>query len=152
MIDSQSYIKKKSNIKLEINSILKKIKNTPIMILFNKIDIYKISDNDFSDLNMDKVQISAKNKTGIKSLINKLTLNFKNNKDQTLITNARHYSALLKTNKSVSNIKKGLSNNIPGDLLSIDIKEAIENLGEITGEITNDELLGNIFGKFCIGK
>ena len=152
MIDSQSYIKKKSNIKLEINSILKKIKNTPIMILFNKIDIYKISDNDFSDLNMDKVQISAKNKTGIKSLINKLILNFKNDKDQTLITNARHYSALLKTNKSVSNIKKGLSNNIPGDLLSIDIKEAIESLGEITGEITNDELLGNIFGKFCIGK
>ena len=152
MIDSQSYIKKKSNIKLEINSILKKIKNTPIMILFNKIDIYKISDNDVSDLNMDKVQISAKNKTGIKSLINKLILNFKNDKDQTLITNARHYSALLKTNKSVSNIKKGLSNNIPGDLLSIDIKEAIENLGEITGEITNDELLGNIFGKFCIGK
>ena len=152
MIDSQSYIKKKSNIKLEINSILKKIKNTPIMILFNKIDIYKISDNDLSDLNMDKVQISAKNKTGIKSLINKLILNFKNDKDQTLITNARHYSALLKTNKSVSNIKKGLSNNIPGDLLSIDIKEAIENLGEITGEITNDELLGNIFGKFCIGK
>ena len=152
MIDSQSYIKKKSNIKLEINSILKKIKNTPIMILFNKIDIYKISDNDMSDLNMDKVQISAKNKTGIKSLINKLILNFKNDKDQTLITNARHYSALLKTNKSVSNIKKGLSNNIPGDLLSIDIKEAIENLGEITGEITNDELLGNIFGKFCIGK
>jgi len=152
MIDSQSYIKKKSNIKLEINSILKKIKNTPIMILFNKIDIYKISDNDMSDLNMDKVQISAKNKTGIKTLINKLILNFKNDKDQTLITNARHYSALLKTNKSVSNIKKGLSNNIPGDLLSIDIKEAIENLGEITGEITNDELLGNIFGKFCIGK
>ena len=152
MIDSQSYIKKKSNIKLEINSILKKIKNTPIMILFNKIDIYKISDNDVSDLNMDKVQISAKNKTGIKTLINKLILNFKNDKDQTLITNARHYSALLKTNKSVSNIKKVLSNNIPGDLLSIDIKEAIENLGEITGEITNDELLGNIFGKFCIGK
>ena len=152
MIDSQSYIKKKSNIKLEINSILKKIKNTPIMILFNKIDIYKISDNDMSDLNMDKVQISAKNKTGIKTLINKLILNFKNDKDQTLITNARHYSALLKTNKSVSNIKKGLSNNIPGDLLSIDIKEAIESLGEITGEITNDELLGNIFGKFCIGK
>ena len=152
MIDSQSYIKKKSNIKLEINSILKKIKNTPIMILFNKIDIYKISDNDVSDLHMDKVQISAKNKTGIKTLINKLILNFKNDKDQTLITNARHYSALLKTNKSVSNIKKGLSNNIPGDLLSIDIKEAIESLGEITGEITNDELLGNIFGKFCIGK
>ena len=152
MIDSQSYIKKKSNIKLEINSILKKIKNTPIMILFNKIDIYKISDNDMSDLNMDKVQISAKNKTGIKTLINKLILNFKNDKDQTLITNARHYSALLKTNKSVSNIKKGLSNNIPGDLLSIDIKEAIESLGELTGEITNDELLGNIFGKFCIGK
>lgn len=152
MIDSQSYIKKKSNIKLEINSILKKIKNTPIMILFNKIDIYKISDNDMSGLNMDKLQISAKNKTGIKTLINKLILNFKNDKDQTLITNARHYSALLKTNKSVSNIKKGLSNNIPGDLLSIDIKEAIENLGEITGEITNDELLGNIFGKFCIGK
>ena len=152
MIDSHSYIKKKSNIKSEIDSILKKIKNTPIMILFNKIDIYKISDNDISDLSIDKVQISAKNKTGIKKLINKLILNFKNDKDQTLITNARHYNALLKTNKSVLNIKKGLSNNIPIDLLSIDIKEAIENLGEITGEITNDELLGNIFGKFCIGK
>ena len=122
------------------------------MILFNKIDIYKISDNDISDLSINKVLISAKNKTGIKSLINKLISNFRNDKDQMLITNARHYSALLKTNKSVLNIKKGLSNNIPGDLLSIDIKEAIENLGEITGEITNDELLGNIFGKFCIGK
>ena len=54
--------------------------------------------------------------------------------------------------KSIKNIKKGLKNQLSGDLLSVDIKQALNSLGEITGEITNEEVLGNIFKNFCIGK
>jgi tRNA modification GTPase len=69
-----------------------------------------------------------------------------------VVSNARHYEALQNALKAVVNISKGLDNDLSGDLLSIDINEALHYLGEISGEITNDELLGNIFGKFCIGK
>ena len=51
-----------------------------------------------------------------------------------------------------SGIKKGIENGVTGDLLSIDLRKAIDSIGEITGQITNDEMLGNIFSNFCIGK
>ena len=69
-----------------------------------------------------------------------------------VVSNARHYEALQNALKSIINIKMGLENELSGDLLSVDINEALHFLGEISGEITNDELLGNIFSKFCIGK
>lgn len=69
-----------------------------------------------------------------------------------VVSNARHYEALKNALKAVVNIQKGLEKDLSGDLLSIDINEALHFLGEISGEITNDELLGNIFSKFCIGK
>lgn len=69
-----------------------------------------------------------------------------------VVSNARHYDSLQNALKAVLNIKKGLENELSGDLLSVDINEALGYLGEISGEITNDELLGNIFSKFCIGK
>ena len=72
--------------------------------------------------------------------------------NDTIITNARHYNALLDVSKCIKMIQNGLENNISGDLLAIDIREALDNLGRITGEITSDELLGNIFSSFCIGK
>ena len=74
------------------------------------------------------------------------------NSDNVIITNLRHYEALLKVSESLSRIADGLINNIPEDLIAIDIRHAIHYLGEITGEITTDELLGNIFRNFCIGK
>jgi tRNA modification GTPase len=69
-----------------------------------------------------------------------------------IVSNSRHYKALQNSLQAICNIKKGLEDELSGDLLSVDINEALNYLGEISGEITNDEILGNIFSKFCIGK
>jgi len=72
--------------------------------------------------------------------------------NNTIVTNVRHYNSLLNILKAIDSLKEGIRNNITTDLLASDIKTALYALSEITGEITNDEILGNIFGKFCIGK
>lgn len=72
--------------------------------------------------------------------------------DEVIVTNVRHYESLLRTKENLDEALFGLRNNRTGDLLSIDIRQAIYYLGEITGEITTDEILGHIFSKFCIGK
>ena len=69
-----------------------------------------------------------------------------------IITNSRHYTALSKAKKEINNVKGGLKNNVPSDLLTIDLKQVLYHLGEVTGEVTNDDILSNIFSKFCIGK
>ncbi|MGC1203749.1 MAG: tRNA uridine-5-carboxymethylaminomethyl(34) synthesis GTPase MnmE, partial [Flavobacteriaceae bacterium] len=69
-----------------------------------------------------------------------------------IITNSRHYDALNKAFEEVNKVMFGLDSGLYGDLLSIDIRQALYHFGEITGEITNDDLLGNIFANFCIGK
>ncbi|MBU0766066.1 MAG: tRNA uridine-5-carboxymethylaminomethyl(34) synthesis GTPase MnmE, partial [Bacteroidetes bacterium] len=69
-----------------------------------------------------------------------------------VVTNVRHYEALTKAQESLERAKQGLKNDLPSDLLATDIRQAIHYLGEITGEITTDEILGNIFRNFCIGK
>lgn len=72
--------------------------------------------------------------------------------ENTVVTNARHYHALKEVEKSLAEIKQGLNINLPGDLLALDIRRCLHYLGEITGEITNDDQLDYIFSKFCIGK
>jgi tRNA modification GTPase len=72
--------------------------------------------------------------------------------ENTIITNARHYHALKEVQKSLTDIKNGLDNKLPGDLLALDIRRCLHYLGEITGEITNEDQLDYIFSKFCIGK
>ena len=72
--------------------------------------------------------------------------------ENTIITNARHYHALKEVQKSLTDIKNGLDNKLPGDLLALDIRRCLHYLGEITGEITNGDQLDYIFSKFCIGK
>ena len=72
--------------------------------------------------------------------------------EDTVVTNARHYHALKEVAKSLADIKKGLDNKLAGDLLALDIRRALHFLGEITGEITNEDQLDYIFSKFCIGK
>ena len=72
--------------------------------------------------------------------------------DDVIITNIRHYEALKNVSESIGRVISGLENQIPEDLIAIDIRQAIHYLGEITGEITSDEILGNIFRNFCIGK
>lgn len=72
--------------------------------------------------------------------------------EDVIVTNIRHYNALQSARANLEQVLKGLHANLSGDLLTIEISQAIENLGEITGEISNDEVLGYIFSKFCIGK
>jgi tRNA modification GTPase len=70
----------------------------------------------------------------------------------TVVTNLRHYESLYNANISLQDVSKGIDTDVSGDLLAMDIRQALYYLGEITGEITSDDLLGNIFSKFCIGK
>lgn len=72
--------------------------------------------------------------------------------DETIVTNSRHYDALLKALEEIERVQYGLDTDISGDLMAIDIRQALYHFGEITGQVTNDELLGNIFANFCIGK
>ena len=72
--------------------------------------------------------------------------------DETIVTNTRHYDSLLKALEEIQKVKHGLQTNLSSDLMAIDIKQALFYIGEITGEVTNNELLGNIFANFCIGK
>ena len=68
------------------------------------------------------------------------------------MTNLRHFNALSESITSIKKVREAIGNEAPGDLLSIDLKNVIDSVGEITGEISNDEMLGNIFSNFCIGK
>ncbi len=70
----------------------------------------------------------------------------------TLVTNTRHYESLRNANLALNDVSNALEMGFTGDLLSLDLRTALQHLGEITGEVSNDEILGNIFGKFCIGK
>ena len=72
--------------------------------------------------------------------------------DATVVTNARHYEALRRVDEAITDIRMGLDNNIPADLIALDIRRCLHFLGEITGEITNEDQLDYIFSKFCIGK
>lgn len=101
------------------------------------------------------LSISAKGGHNIEKLTHLLIeigLSGQPENEDVIVTNARHYDSLINTQKSLEQVFNGLKSNISGDLLAIDIRQAIYHLGEITGEITNDEILGYIFSKFCIGK
>jgi tRNA modification GTPase len=99
--------------------------------------------------------ISAQNKEGIEELKQQL-LSFVNTgalrNNETIVTNTRHYDSLLKALEEIQKVQWGLQSGIPADLMAIDIKQALYYFGEITGQVSNDELLGNIFANFCIGK
>ncbi|MCF8464041.1 MAG: tRNA uridine-5-carboxymethylaminomethyl(34) synthesis GTPase MnmE [Flavobacteriales bacterium] len=105
--------------------------------------------------NINAISISAKEKTGIEELKSRLT-EFVNlsalKEDQTIVTNTRHIEALSGAKKSLQEVLQGFENQMSGDLVAIDIRRSLFHLGSITGEITTDDLLGNIFSKFCIGK
>ena len=73
-------------------------------------------------------------------------------KNQLIVTNSRHYDILLKSLEEIIKVQNGIDQNLSGDLLAIDLRQALYYLGEITGKVSNDDLLGNIFANFCIGK
>ena len=137
-----------------LNEIDNKFPDTKLITLLNKIDIK--SETLVSDLDEFKpILISAKNKSNIDNLKDEI-ISYVNNLtsqiDNSTISNSRHYDLLNKTYEEIHKVKISISKNISSDLFAIDIKQAIYFLGELTGEISNDEVLGNIFSKFCIGK
>ncbi len=99
--------------------------------------------------------ISARDKTGIESLKAALlrhTVSGDIYTESTIVTNARHHAALQQLQQSLTDIHSGLDNEVPGDLLALDIRQALHYLGTITGTITHEDQLDFIFSKFCIGK
>ena len=101
------------------------------------------------------IYLSAKHKHNIDELKNTLVKSIHYNIDSnsdTIITNSRHYELLTKAMESTERVISGLEQNISGDFLAQDIREILNHIGEITGEYTTDEVLGNIFEHFCIGK
>lgn len=126
------------------------------LLVANKIDITgeKEAKEKFRDL--DKVVfIAARQHLHTEVLKEKMVdavLQGKVHAENTIVTNARHYHALKEVEKSLADIRTGLDNKLPGDLLALDIRRCLHYLGEITGEVTNDDMLDYIFSKFCIGK
>ena len=102
------------------------------------------------DKGFDQPEIGIILGTGLGKLVNEI--NILNPYTDTVISNSRHYEALMNALKAIEEVNIGLKSDISGDLLSVDIRKSIEHLAEITGEITNDDVLGNIFANFCIGK
>ncbi len=126
--------------------------NKPFILVANKTDIKQIEDKNISE---EIISIAAKDAINIdnikKSLLAK-AIKGNINTESTIVTNARHFDALKHLSTCLQDIEDGLNNNIPGDLLALDIRQALHYLGTITGQVTNDEQLDFIFSKFCIGK
>lgn len=146
----------------EIEKIKNKFPLKPLVIVINKMDLLSETALEeikqrlsSADLELSTLFIAAKNKVGVEELKERLysfvnTGALRNN--ETIVTNTRHYDSLLKALEEIQKVNYGLQSNLPADLMAIDIRQALYYFGEITGQVTNDELLGNIFANFCIGK
>ncbi len=129
-----------------------KEKQIQYVLVANKSDL--AHSNSFDTQN-EIIFISAKSNFGIDQLKDKiyqLAVHETINTDNTIVTNTRHLQELLQIQSSLANVKDDLNQNIPGDLLAIEIRTCLFHLGEITGEVTNEDKLDYIFSKFCIGK
>ena len=141
------------SIKSELDSNF--LKNKNIIIVGNKNDLKIKKEVNEYFINNSLIKISAQKNKDIINLKNSLNLFIKENlvnSDSSIMINERHFAVLNNVNKSIFTVKRNLKNKSNTDLLALDIKYALTHLGEITGEISNDEVLGNIFSKFCIGK
>lgn len=144
----------------ELNLIVEDIKphlhNSQLVLVANKIDKEDVeyTRKEFAEF-PDMLFISAKEKIGIDEFKKYMVTLFDNrtiNVTETIVTNARHVEALRHTNVALIKVLDGLNQNVTGDFLAMDIRQALHYLGTITGEISSDDLLTNIFSRFCIGK
>jgi tRNA modification GTPase len=144
------------DLKQEIELLKDYIGNSQLVIVANKIDVENYDDlkDEFSDF-PQIIYISAKEHLSIdilrKNLVNIFDVRALEVTD-TIVTNARHANSLKNAAAALENVSAGLNNNIATDLLALDIRYALDELGNITGQVTNEDLLENIFTRFCIGK
>jgi tRNA modification GTPase len=156
LFDASKQITDLESVRIEIEKIRNKYPQKPLLVIANKIDV--LDDIQLAEINTtipDVLLLSAKTGFGVEQLTNAL-LNLINTgalrNNDTIVTNTRHYDALIKAFEEIQKVKQGLETGLSGDLMAIDIRQALYHFGEITGEITTDDLLGNIFANFCIGK
>lgn len=139
--------------------ILNLIKNKKTIIILNKSDLkQKIDEKDekLTKVSSDIIKISALNKTGIEKIYDKITelfnLNEINLDQDIVITNLRHKNLITKAIKSVRKAKETMEQDMPLDIIAIFIKDILEDLGNITGEVVTEDIINEIFSKFCLGK
>ena len=156
LFDASLFTTHGAGLKTEIEKIKNQFPLKPLVIIGNKAD--KLTENEKADaLHQipELLLVSAKENAGVEGLKDKL-LSFVNTgalrNNETIVTNTRHYDSLLKALEEIQKVQYGLQSGISADLMAIDIRQALYYFGEITGQVTNDELLGNIFANFCIGK
>jgi tRNA modification GTPase len=147
---------------MRIQIMREKFPDKPLVVVINKID--QISGLEHAELTKSiqknapgifLISLSAKSGNGVEELKTALVESFKSgalSNDDSIVSNARHYDALQKAYASLMEVQSGIEEDVSSEFLAIDIRSTAESLGLITGEITNDELLGNIFSQFCIGK
>jgi tRNA modification GTPase len=141
---------------LELDKIRLHTGNSQVLAVCNKIDTEDLSDlqKEYEEID-NLLYISAKMNLYLDDLKTKLVAMFDSrtvNITETVVTNARHADALRKANAALYRVADGLGKNIQVDLLAQDIRYALEALGEITGDVSSDDLLANIFSRFCVGK
>jgi tRNA modification GTPase len=139
----------------EINEEVQTVQSVgiPYLKIGNKID--KADESLLKELSPDFILISAASKTNISLLKEKLLARFQVTEikqGDVVVTNLRHFQNLVQTNQSLNKVLQGMDEGATGDFLAMDIRQSLHYLGEITGTITSDDLLANIFSKFCIGK
>ncbi|MFV0599919.1 MAG: tRNA uridine-5-carboxymethylaminomethyl(34) synthesis GTPase MnmE [Bacteroidales bacterium] len=140
--------------KQEIEDLKQRIDFTDkhLIIIANKIDIQKHKEKGWKEMNA--IEISAKTKQNIGEIVEKMFELFDINElnDKIFVSNWRHFEALKLLLESIYKTEQGLTHQLPSDLIASDIRTCLHHLGEITGEVSTEEILGNIFSKFCIGK
>ena len=157
LIDSNKFSYAKEDFLQEIETIKERFPNKRLLVIANKIDTLSCHDSSILQSEIENlILLSAKQKTGIDELKAELTslVNIgalSNN--ETIVTNSRHFEALNNALTAITSVQQGIDLEIGTDLFSIDIRECLRHLGNITGEYDVDkDILGHIFGNFCIGK
>ncbi|MFT5986171.1 MAG: tRNA modification GTPase [Planctomycetota bacterium] len=160
LLSTKEYATAGVNFQIEIEKIKNRHPQKTLVVVANKIDevdtqTISAVKNTVLPQGTVLIPLSAKTGEGVE-LLKSTLLNFVNTgalrNNDTIVTNSRHYDALLKALEEIIKVQEGIDINLTSDLMAIDIRQALYHFGEITGEITNDDLLGNIFANFCIGK
>ena len=126
-----------------------------VITALNKCDLIEAGSGQLAAGSHSSIQafnISAKTGVGLEELKKAIVAPFKEVGDSAMLTNLRHYEAMKRLLDAIRLVKQGLQSETPSDLVAIDLRDAIHQIGTITGEVTTDEILGTIFSRFCVGK
>lgn len=160
LLDSVAFQQDPTNYRQALEKIKNQYPQKQLVVVFNKIDLLDEATTEsllhaLESMQVQVIGLSAKQQEGVvrlKQILFSLVQTGALRNNETIVTNTRHYDALLKALEALQKVHWGMDTGVSSDLVAIDIREALYFLGEITGEVTNDELLGNIFANFCIGK